>query len=138
MQNLVKELVNKMGFDCRVEAGDVFCNIQVNNPALLIGPNGNNIHALQHLAKLIVIKNKKIIPEFTLDINNYRQQKIDSLRQLAKSSAYRAIALKKEIALKPMSAYDRRIIHIELAENKNIITESQGQEPERRVIIRSV
>lgn len=125
-----------MGFDCQIDASAAFINIQVVNPGLLIGQNGENISALQHLIKLIIIKNSKTIPQFTLDINNYRQQKIDSLKQIAKDSAYRACVLKKEIVLKPMPAYERRVVHLELANIKNIATISMGDEPNRRIVIR--
>jgi spoIIIJ-associated protein len=70
-----------------------------------------------------------------LDVNNYRQSKIDFLNQLARDSAYRAQMLKKEIALKPMPAYERRLIHLSLSSNKNVVTESRGEEPERYVVV---
>jgi len=126
-----------MGFGCEAEAQGSFINIQADEPGLLIGQNGESIYALQHLIKLIIIKTHKIIPKFTLDINNYRQQKINSLKQIAKESACRACILRKEIILKPMSAYERRLIHMELADRKDVITESRGQEPSRCVVIRS-
>lgn len=127
-----------MGFECETETQGAFINIKTSNPGLLIGQNGENIYALQHLIKLIIIKNSKTIPRFTLDINNYRQQKIDSLKQVAKDSAYRACVLKKEIVLKPMSAFERRLVHLELSDRKDIATESRGTEPSRCVVIRAV
>lgn len=145
MKDVIKELINKMGFDCEVEERGLFINIKANEPCLLIGQNGENIYALQHLVKLIIIKNlpagrqgSKAVPKFTLDINHYRQQKINSLKQIAKESACRACVLKKEIALKPMSAYERRLIHLELADRKDVITESRGDEPNRQIVIRPV
>jgi len=144
MINLIKELINKMGFQCEAEEQGSFINVRIDEPGLLIGQNGESIYALQHLIKL-VIKNlptnkqgQKSIPQFTLDINNYRQQKINNLKQVAKESADRACALKKEIVLKPMSAYERRLVHMELADRKDVFTESRGQEPSRYIIIQPV
>lgn len=136
MKEFIKELINKMSFNCEIEVDGSFINIQTEEPGLLIGQNGENICALEHLAKLIIIKNQKIIPRFTLDVNHYRQQKIESLKQIAKDAAYRARVLKKEIILRPMSAFERRLIHLELSGCKNVVTESRGREPNRYVVVR--
>jgi len=127
-----------MGFECEIETQGAFIDIKTSNHGLLIGQNGESICALQRLIKIIAIKSHKVIPEFTLDINNYRQQKINSLKQIAKESACRACLLKKEIILKPMLAYERRCVHMELANRKDVITESRGQEPGRYIVIQPV
>lgn len=138
-KDIIKQILNKMGFECQLKVmEDSFINIQVQEPGLLIGQNGNNIRALQHLARIIIMKNYKILPQFTLDINNYRQQKTNFLKKLAQNSAYRACILKKEIILKPMSAYDRRLVYLELSARKDVVAESQGEEPNRCIIIRSI
>jgi len=138
MLDIIQQIINKIGFDCQIKTDKGFINIQVSEPGLLIGQNGDNIKALEHLTKLVIFKNKRVIPDFTLDINNYRQQKIDFLKDLARKSAYRAKVLKKEIILRSMPAFDRRLIHTELSEDSGIITESQGIEPNRCVILRPV
>ncbi|MFH1392278.1 MAG: R3H domain-containing nucleic acid-binding protein [bacterium] len=140
MQKLIKDikkLISKMGFGCEIETEGLFINIKTSESGLLIGQNGESICALQHLTKLIMIKSQKVVPQFTLDVNNYRQQKTESLKQIAKDSAYRACVLKKEIVLRPMPSYERRLVHMELADRKDVITESRGEEPNRRVIVRA-
>ena len=72
-----------------------------------------------------------------LDINNYKKKKMEYLKELAKSVADEVAITKKEKELPPMSAYERRIIHLELAARGDVTTESIGQEPERKVVIRS-
>ena len=70
-----------------------------------------------------------------LDINDYKKKKKDYLKELACSIANEVALSKKQKELPPMSAYERRIIHLELAERQDVSTESIGQEPERKVII---
>ncbi len=71
-----------------------------------------------------------------MDINDYKKKKIQYLKELAKSIAEEVVLTQKEKILSPMPAYERRVIHLELSERKDIATESIGKEPERRVIIR--
>ena len=72
-----------------------------------------------------------------LDINGYKKKKIDYLKEMAKNAADEVSLMKQEKILPPMPAYERRIVHLELAERKDITTESIGREPERKIIIRS-
>ena len=71
-----------------------------------------------------------------LDIQNYKKKKAEYLKELARSLADEVSLTKKEKNLDPMPAYERRIIHLELAERKDISTESIGEEPERKIVIR--
>ena len=85
-----------------------------------------------------MILNKKLQKNiyFKLDINNYQKNKIEYLKKLAKESAEEVILTKKSKVLPPMSSYERRIIHTELAERQDIITESQGDGPDKNITIR--
>jgi len=89
---------------------------------------------------LKIILKRKIAPEknfyIDLDINNYKKKKVEYLKELAISTADEVSLLKKEKSLEPMSSYERRVIHLELAERDNIVTESDGDGDERRVIIK--
>ena len=108
--------------------------------ALLIGENGQNLLALNHLVKKIVehdlsgSDDEKII--FSLDVNDYQAKKIDDLKNLARLNAQRVRYFKKEITLKPMTSFERRIIHAVLTESPDITTESVGEEPNRKVVIK--
>ena len=108
--------------------------------ALLIGENGQNLLALNHLVKKIAehdlngTDDEKII--FSLDVNDYQAKKIDDLKNLARLNAQRVRYFKKEIILKPMTSFERRIIHAVLTESPDITTESVGEEPNRKVVIK--
>ena len=103
-----------------------------------IGENGGNIYAFETLLRLIIKKRLGETPLFHLDINNYRSSKDESLRELAKKAARRARFYKQPVALEAMSAYDRRIIHTELAAHPDIKTESTGEGKQRRVVVKYI
>lgn len=106
--------------------------------SMLIGKNGQNLGALEHIIRLIV--SRKTSPgetrgSFVIDINDYRKSKTTQVLALAHGAAQRVISTQKAEALLPMSAYERRLVHSELASHKDIQTESIGEEPRRRVVI---
>ena len=111
-------------------------NLKSNEPQILIGEGGQTLTEIQHLLKAI-LKRKITEPFFIdLDINDYKKKKIEYLKELAKSVADEVALTKKEKQLAPMPAYERRIIHLELAEREDVTSESIGQEPERKVVVR--
>lgn len=159
IKKIIKELIEKLGFQAdfissgarnkvpsegRVlisfnqDNGNLIINLQLKEASILIGQNGNNLQALQHLARVIVQRRIDEVLPFILDVNNYQRQKIDQLKKIARHSAERAIQDQQAIMLKPMSSFERRIIHLELANKNGLKTESQDQGPERRVVIRPV
>ena len=141
----VQELVEKMGFSCAVEvvnqnekdAENLVCNVSVEEDShLLIGQYGTNLQALQHIARLIIRKKTDEKIKFILDINSYRQQKNNSIADLAKEAADQAVMEGRAIVMRPMSAYERRLVHMELADNMNVVTESIGEGEGRKVVVK--
>lgn len=107
-----------------------------NEPGRLIGKNGQNILALEQLVKALVAKQLNPCPSLMLDINGYRRIRSEQLASVATAAASRVRASKKAEALEPMNAYERRIVHMQLAAEPDIETASIGDEPQRRVVIR--
>ena len=141
IKETVREFFEKMTIPVEVKIEPpreetIAINIKTEVPQVLIGENGQTLLETQRLLKLII--RKKINQTFyiDLDVNGYKKQKIEYLKQLARSTADEVALNKKEKILSPMLAYERRIIHLELAGRENIATESIDQEPERKVIIR--
>ena len=111
-------------------------NLKTEEPQILIGEGGQTLAEIQHLLK-VILKRKITEPFFIdLDINGYKKKKLDYLKELARSLADEVALTKKEKNLPPMAAYERRIIHLELAGRSDVTTESIGQEPERRIVVR--
>jgi len=110
--------------------------IKAENPKDLIGQNGQILAEMQRLLKAIL--KRQIDQEFyvDIDVNDYKKKKIEYLKKSAKDLADEVALTGKEKILNPMSSYERRAVHIELAGRKDVLTESIGQEPERKIIIR--
>ena len=107
-----------------------------NGVNMLIGEQGWNLLALEHVLKKILKKKFGNEIRFTLDINDYRMKRLENLKQDVKEAAKEVRMYRKDVALRPTSAFERRIIHMLLAEYPDITTESIGMEPYRRVVIK--
>ncbi len=143
IKKTIEELLNIMHFKGDVaiddlQLDDVLVNIQTEHAGFLIGQAGANLDALQHIARILVNKKNKEPIQFILDVNNYRRQRIELLRDLAENMANQALSEKVALTLQPMSAYERRIIHLALVNKPEISTESIGQDLERRIIIKPI
>ncbi|MFA5871791.1 MAG: R3H domain-containing nucleic acid-binding protein [Parcubacteria group bacterium] len=147
LEKLISEILTKMTFaDFRIEsreektegAENSIFNIVTKDSNLLIGQQGITLQALQHLVRAVARKLSEERLKFVIDVNEYRRQKTDSLEDLAKSMAKQAIDEKRPVVMRPMSAYERRIIHLTLATNSSVKTESIGEDEERKVVIKPV
>lgn len=109
--------------------------------SMLIGRSGQNLSAFEHIVKIIAARRLGRSEDFdrknfVIDINDYRKARATHVLGLAKSAAQRVISTQRAEALLPMSPYERRLVHTELAGCKEIQTESIGEEPRRRVVIK--
>ena len=110
--------------------------IVAEEPQMLIGEKGQTLFELQHVLKLML--RKKIEEPFylALDINEYKKNKEEYLRDLAQTAADEVVLLKKPKELPQMPASERRVIHMALAKRTDVVSESVGDGPDRRVVIR--
>ena len=158
IKEITQEFFNKMSFEPEIEASlspskeTVLINVKMDEPQILIGERGQTLSEIQYLLKLMLRRriiysghskeDNNTVPEqrdwffIDIDINDYKKKKSEYLKELACSAADEVALSKKERTLAPMSAYERRIIHLEIAERENVTSESIGQESERRIIIR--
>lgn len=106
------------------------------DPKLYIGERGQTLFEIQHILKLLV--RRKIAESFylSLDINDYKKNKEEYLRDLAKTTADEVTLFKREKELPPMPAAERRVIHTALSMREDVTSESVGEGPDRRVVIR--
>jgi spoIIIJ-associated protein len=143
IKDTIKELFEVINLEVEVEVDDsqldnLLVNIQTKEAGFLIGQAGANLDALQHIIRILVSKKTNQPIQFVLDVNNYRKHRIELLRELAKNIAKQALLERVSLTLQPMSAYERRIIHLALANEPQINTESIGQDPERRVVVKPI
>jgi len=103
--------------------------------SIAIGKDGKNMQALEYIINLIGKRKKLINGNVFIDIKNYRQKRIEKIKENALKMARKAISEGRKIALEPMCAYERKIIHNVLANFKEVTTKSIHEEPDRRIII---
>lgn len=106
--------------------------------SVLIGRRGETLSALQYITRLIVGKELRRPVSIILDVEGYRQRREQQLRQLARRIAKQAIETQRTVALEPMPANERRIIHMELREDPSVETESIGEGNRRKVTVRPI
>ena len=106
------------------------------NDALLIGKNGKNLKALSTLVIHYLNKELGRNYKFVLDVNEYKEKREKTLERLAKRTAREVASTKIEVKMDSMNSYERRIIHNALTNNKKVYTESEGEEPNRYVVIK--
>ena len=142
----VEELLARMKVNAEVEASigesddpdrspPISINIQGKDLSILIGRRAATLNALQFITRLIVGKEVGRMVPILVDVEGYRKRRERSLKKLAHRMANQALKTGKRQHLEPMSAYERRIIHIELRENPQVRTESVGEEPRRKITI---
>lgn len=140
VKEYIIEILKKLGFSAQVELKNKDevpkYIIYSENDALLIGKNGKNLKALSHYVGLhinkIIGKNLK----FIIDVNDYNQKREKRIENLAKRVAREVEKTKIEAKLDSMNSYERRIVHNILSNNNKIYTESEGEEPNRYVVIK--
>ncbi len=102
---------------------------------LLIGHRGDTLDAIQHITNYCVNKGDAPNMRISVDAENYRKKREESLIRLAEKVAAKVAKYRKNITLEPMNAYERHVIHASLQDEKDITTYSTGKEPNRRVVI---
>lgn len=143
-EECVRDLLEKMGFDGKISVEKsveedrirIAVNIEAEDSNFLIGQYGANLEAFQHLARVMVRKNVEEKIDLMVDVNAYRKEKTDSIIKLARNLAEEALSENRAVALRPMSSYERRLVHMELSQNEKIKTESVGEGDDRKVVIR--
>ncbi len=134
-------LLQHMGIDADILAAEVEdgvrFSIQSKTKGLLIGRRGETLDAMQYLTSLVVNRSRKQEKylRVTLDTEDYRNKREDTLIRLARRQAARVKSTGRPVAMEPMNPYERRVLHASLQSNPYVTTHSEGEEPNRRVVI---
>ncbi len=134
------ELTGLMGVNVEIEVGNdeegnVFVQMTGDTLGILIGRRGETLDAVQYLTSLKVNRGQENYTRVTLDTENYRAKREDTLIRLANRMANRAVKTGRKVSMEPMNPYERRIIHSALQANQAVDTHSEGEEPNRHVVI---
>lgn len=142
-KNFLKQMIEDMGIDCDIESRtegnmikfNILCS-QESDIGIIIGKRGETLDSLQYIVNLVTNRNSDTYIRVILDCNQYRSKREISLQKLARRLADKAVQTGRDIKLEPMNPYERRIIHTYLQNDEKVNTFSQGNEPNRRVIIK--
>lgn len=118
------------------DEGELILDLNGEDLSVLIGRHGNTIQAFQQLVSLISSKRIGYKYPVTVDVHGYKGRQKDKLEDLAYKMANKAIKQNRKVSLRPMQAYDRRVIHLALAEEQSVETFSEGEGNSRHVIIK--
>ena len=124
-----------VSFETEQEEEVLKINMVGENQGILIGHRGETLDALQYLCSLRVNKDRDEYIRVTLDTENYRAKREQTLINLANRMAQKAVRSGRRMAMEPMNPYERRIMHSPLQGNEQVTTHSEGEEPNRRVVI---
>lgn len=140
IKELLIELIKNIGLTANLEVkkreNTVTYTIYSDNNSILIGKNGKTLDALTTVVKQSIHKEIGEYFNLTIDVGEYKKERENRLERLAKRVAREVSTSKIPAKLDPMNSYERRIIHTILSENKRVITESEGEEPNRCVVIK--
>lgn len=112
-------------------------DVELKGPEMgvLIGKRGKTLDAIQDLARIVANKESEEYVRVKIDTENYRKRRRETIEGLARNIAYKVKRTKKPVALENMNAYERRIIHSTLQNDRYVTTYSEGEEPYRHVVI---
>ena len=140
IKEFLKEIIENMGLEVSFEVvtKDERTTIKMysNNNPIIIGKNGHTLKALETLAKQKIQNDTGIFYKINLDVSNYKEKIQKSIERLAKNTAREVAKTKIPVALDNMTSYERRIVHNVLTDFKGVKTESEGEEPNRHVVIK--
>ena len=137
----LQELLNRMGVNGTVSAFEneegIKLKIDSDTDGLLIGRRGETLDALQYIVSLYENKDRKEngYRRISIDTEGYRARREDTLKRLARRNALKVAKTGRSFAMEPMNPYERRVIHSALQSFRGVTTHSEGEEPNRRVII---
>jgi spoIIIJ-associated protein len=139
VHTLLERIVDELDLDADVEvredAEGIFAEIFGDDLGLLIGHHGQTIDAVQHLAYRIAYRGAVDRKQVTVDAAGYRERRANALRATADQAAQAAVAEGKPVALEPMTAVERKVVHEHLKLRHDVETYSEGQEPSRRLVV---
>ena len=140
IRSFLTGLLERMGVKADMEIsprdnGGINVKLSGNGMGAIIGRRGETLDAIQHLTNYVVNRGSDKHMHISVDAENYRSKREESLTHLAEKMAEKAIRYKQSMALEPMNSYERHVIHTALQNYEGVTTSSTGVEPNRRVVV---
>ena len=140
VEDFLTGLLGHMGVDAEMEIteredGGINVNLSGKGMGAVIGRRGETLDAIQHLVNYSVNRGSEKRLHISVDAENYRSKREESLVRLAEKMAAKAVKYRRSMALEPMNSYERHVIHTALQNYEGVSTASTGSEPNRRVVV---
>ncbi len=135
LRNVAKNMGVEVKVHTKIEDNRVTYQLTGEKIAILIGKRGKTLNSLQYLTQLVLNKNGRQFHSVTVDAEGYRERREETLVDLAQKMSDKAIRINRKVALEPMPAYERKIIHSALQDSATVTTYSDGVEPHRHIVI---
>ncbi len=140
VEDFLGGLLERMGVDAEMEIteredGGINVNLSGKGMGAVIGRRGETLDAIQHLVNYSVNRGSEKRLHVSVDAENYRSKREESLVRLAEKMAAKAVKYRRSMALEPMNSYERHVIHTALQNYEGVSTASTGSEPNRRVVV---
>ena len=139
-KEIIKELLSSMGVSANVETkiryGQIYYGLNSQNNSLLIGKNGHILDSIQTYVRQAVLNAIDLYVNITIDVEGYKEKQNYFLEKKVKKIARDVTLSKVDVKLDPMNSYERKVVHSALQGFKYIKTESEGEEPNRCVVIK--
>lgn len=145
IRQFIDRIASALRLECQVEVYEsndagrdaIQVSITTTDPTrILIGTQGESLRALEHVLRLVVSRHNNGLSLLSLDVNDYKKSKALKAIEIARMALQRVRTSGKSEALPPMTSFERRAVHTELMQYPDIGTESIGEEPQRRVVIK--
>ncbi|MEG1506089.1 MAG: RNA-binding cell elongation regulator Jag/EloR [Bacilli bacterium] len=140
IEDYLKEIITGLGlevsFELKKSDEQTVIKMYSNNNPLLIGKNGQTLRSLEVLVKQMIHTKYNMFVKIVLDVENYKEKKDANLERFAKQMANDVVRTNTEIHLDNMTSYERRIIHNALTNFSGVTAESEGEEPNRHIVIK--
>ncbi len=139
VQELLEHIVDGVGIDASVhveeDADEIRADLEGDDLGLLIGRHGQMIDAIQHIAYRVASKGHTVRKRVVVDAAGYRERRAVALRAAADQAAEAAVHDRRAVTLEAMSALERKVVHEHLKSRHDVETYSQGEEPDRRLVV---
>jgi spoIIIJ-associated protein len=136
---LVARVVHALGLRATIDIeesdDEIRATVNGDELGLLIGKHGSTIDAVQHLAFRAAFRGREIRKQVTVDAAGYRERRESALHRMADRAAAEALRYERAVELEPMRAPERKIVHTYLSERSDVETHSEGDEPDRRLVV---
>ena len=139
-KKLIKDITNEMGIDVTLETRrtkeHLIIKLHTDNNSIIIGKNGRTLSSLQTIVRQSIYAQTGIYVNIVLDVENYKEKQAKNIEFIAKKLAREVQKTKIDVKMDSMNSYERRLVHEVLKDFKGIKTESEGEEPNRSVVIK--